>query len=289
MQLTYRGSVNSWECDENDHLNVRFYVEKHWQALCGWLSSAGLSESIPPEELLARVQVQHLRFLKESRLAAPLSGYAGAVVVSDGRLQVLTELRHSCTGEVMCTCIHYLRDVAAAVTESLPDHGAPRGIDVVDIAHAALRLQQLEDYGFQAIGMGLIQTTECEHGGAMQIQHYMGRISDSMPHLWGALYAGDGLQFQHDGDDEGGAVVEYRLRYHQPLRRHDRFAVMSGIAAVGVKVQRFAHLLCNADTGEVCVSAQAAAVRMDLHARRALALSAEQQARLAERLLKPMV
>ena len=24
MQLTYRGSVNRWECDENDHLNVRF-------------------------------------------------------------------------------------------------------------------------------------------------------------------------------------------------------------------------------------------------------------------------
>jgi acyl-CoA thioester hydrolase len=153
-----------------------------------------------------------------------------------------------------------------------------------------LRLSEVEDYGFQAIGMGLIQAAECEPGGAMQIQHYMGRISDSMPHLWGALYAGgDGAQFQLDGGDEGGAVLEYRLRYHQALRCYDRFAVMSGIAAVGAKVQRFAHLLCNADSGEVCVSAQAAAVRMDLHARRVLQLSAERQARLGERLIKPMV
>lgn len=34
MNLYFRGSVNRWECDENDHLNVRFFVEKHWQSLC---------------------------------------------------------------------------------------------------------------------------------------------------------------------------------------------------------------------------------------------------------------
>jgi hypothetical protein len=25
---THRGSVNSWECDENEHLNVRFFVRE---------------------------------------------------------------------------------------------------------------------------------------------------------------------------------------------------------------------------------------------------------------------
>ena len=33
MQLTYRGSVNRWECDENDHLNVRFCEQKLYQTL----------------------------------------------------------------------------------------------------------------------------------------------------------------------------------------------------------------------------------------------------------------
>ena len=29
--LTYRGSVNRWECDENDHMNVRYCVEKLYE------------------------------------------------------------------------------------------------------------------------------------------------------------------------------------------------------------------------------------------------------------------
>ena len=37
MQLTYRGSVNRWECDENDHLNVRFCEQKLYQTLLSGL------------------------------------------------------------------------------------------------------------------------------------------------------------------------------------------------------------------------------------------------------------
>ena len=32
--LTYRGSVNRWECDENDHMNVRYCVEKLYETFC---------------------------------------------------------------------------------------------------------------------------------------------------------------------------------------------------------------------------------------------------------------
>ena len=39
MQLTYRGSVNRWECDENDHLNVRFCEQKLYQTLLSGLLS----------------------------------------------------------------------------------------------------------------------------------------------------------------------------------------------------------------------------------------------------------
>ena len=27
LTLTAQSSVNRWECDENDHLNVRFYLQ----------------------------------------------------------------------------------------------------------------------------------------------------------------------------------------------------------------------------------------------------------------------
>ena len=62
MQLTYRGSVNRWECDENDHLNVRFCEEKLWQTLVSGLLQLGAITEGDVDELPARIACQHLRF-----------------------------------------------------------------------------------------------------------------------------------------------------------------------------------------------------------------------------------
>ncbi len=284
MQLGYRGSVNSWECDENDHLNVRFYVEKHWQTLCGALPAFGVRE--PVKQLSLRCQ--HLRFLQESRLAAPLSGYAG-VLASAGNARLLTELRHSFTDEVLSTCIHELTlEIVAPEFAALPDHAAPRGVADADLEYGKLGLDSLADHGFHVIGRGVVQSLECDAAGgdegAMAVHNYMGRISDSMPHLWGLLGARGGEL----DPGEGGAVLEYRLRYHSMLAAGETFELHSGLAAVGPKVQRFAHLMFNASRRELAVSAEAAGVRMDLAARKALTLSDARQAEMRERLLQPV-
>jgi len=104
-----------------------------------------------------------------------------------------------------------------------------------------------------------------------------------MPHLWGELNADSGIL----NEDEGGAVLEYRMLYHAPLRLHDRFVVRSGISAVGAKVQRFTHLLFNSHTGRLYLSAEAAGVRMDLQARKATVLDEITQAALRKQMLVP--
>jgi len=282
--LAYRGSVNSWECDENDHLNVRFYVEKHWQTLCGGFSTLGLSLPSASQGLPGLVAVQHIRFLQESRLAAPLSGYAGIVSVQPEFTDVLTELRQSFTGEALCSCIHRLAGVGGLVTDVLDAHAAPKGVQDQNLAHSVLDMDAVESYGFRPIGLGVTQPSECDAQGSLQIHNYMARISDSMPHLWGQLHSETGELEDH----EGGAVLEYRLRYHQPLLVGQRFAIMSGVSAVGPKVQGFAHLLFNADSREVCVSAEAAGVRLDLRERRAKVLSESMQAGMRNHMIKAM-
>lgn len=277
MQLTFRGSVNRWECDENDHLNVRFYLEKHWQTLCGWLGGL-IHKPVTTAAASGCLQTQHIRFLQESRLAAPLSGYTGVVAADDGVLMVLTELRHSFSEEVLSTCVHTLCGLAAPVTDSLPEHAAPRGVPDQELEYAHLPTTELARYGFAPIGLGVAQAGECQPNGDFMVHNYMARISDGMPHLWGEL-----------DENQGGAVLEYRLRYHQPLCRDQAFAVWSGIAEVGTKVQRFAHLIFEVGSGALCVSAQAAGVRMDLQARRAMTLSEAWQTRLRERMLQPLV
>jgi len=284
VHLSYRGSVNSWECDENDHLNVRFYVEKHCQTLCGGASALGLFVSAQAQDVLGSVTVQHIRFLQESRLAAPLSGYVGVIAVNAEFTDVLTELRQSYTGEVLCTCIHRLAGVGGKVSATLEDYAAPKGVEDSDLRHTVLDLAAVPGYGFHPIGMGVMQVGECDVQGVPLLHNYMGRISDSMPHLWGDLHGETGMM----DENEGGAILEYRLRYHRPLHLGRHFTLMSGVSAVGAKVQGFAHLMFETVTGDLCVSAEAAGVRLDLTERRAMVLSEEMQAGMRTRMIKDM-
>ena len=71
MQLTYRGSVNRWECDENDHLNVRFCEQKLYQTLLSGLLSNDCIGSAEVAGLPSTIRRQHIRFQAESRIAAP--------------------------------------------------------------------------------------------------------------------------------------------------------------------------------------------------------------------------
>jgi acyl-CoA thioester hydrolase len=282
VQLFYRSSVNRWECDENDHLNVRFYIEKHWQILAAGAHDLGMNGD--PLDLQASISVQHLRFLKESRLAAPLSGFAGVVNSNDAGIDVLTELRHSFTDEVLCTCVHRITGITTAATDVLPDYAQGKGIADEDPVYARLALHELSDLGFTPISLGVVATSECGPAGVMAVHNYMGRISDGMPHLWGQLQA----QPDVIDDTEGGAVLEFRIRYHRPLLSAHCFTVFSGIMKVGAKVQNFVHLMFDTTSGKISASAEAVGVRMDLRQRRAKTLARDRQALLTERMLKPI-
>ena len=77
----------------------------------------------------------------------------------------------------------------------------------------------------------------------------MGVISDGMPHLWGKLLAGSFTQ----ETPEGGAVLEFRIRYHQPLILGARYSIQSGLLHFGAKVYNFAHMIFDLDRGNsVC-------------------------------------
>ena len=73
MQLTYRGSVNRWECDENDHLNVRFCEQKLYQTLLSGLLEHHCLTREDIGRLPAMILRQHIRFQAESRIAAPMT------------------------------------------------------------------------------------------------------------------------------------------------------------------------------------------------------------------------
>lgn len=271
-----RSSVNRWECDENDHMNVRFFVKKHWEMLSAYL--ADQPTAVVGCELEA-LRSQHLRFLKEARIATPLSGYVGLVTMPDGSSRYLTELRQSFTQEVMSTCLHDLGLVGETAENELSAHAAPRGLPDRMSEFAQTGLDEAAARGFSMIGKGALETGECDTQQRLLPHGYMGRLSDAMPHLWGAVHEEGVLD-----ENEGGAVLEYRFQYMAGLKAGDTYQIWSGLKATGPKVQEFVHLMFNPGA-ELAVIAEAVGVRMDLIARKAKTLSEETQNQLRKHVI----
>jgi len=291
---SYRGSVNAWECDENSHLNVRFLLAKVDQGLPFALDALGLR---PAEHgALPRIRSQHVRFLREARLAAPLTAYAGLAASNDNVLTFYSELRHSRTEEVMAAVLTEVELVGAdgtrrrvalprdAVTCEVPEHGLPRGIGP---GAAKLRPEQgsAAELGFVEIGRGCISPWECDLQGELEPFQYVGRISDSVVNLMAHFQTDEELSRRSRGE-EGGALVELRIVHHAPLRKGDLFTIESGIAAVGRKTQHIVHLFFDGRTGACVATAEGIAVAMDLKTRRAVELPEERRRRIEARLLR---
>ena len=291
---SYRGSVNAWECDENGHLNVRFLLAKVDQGLPFALDALGLRAA--EQGGLPRIRAQHVRFLREARLATPLTAYAGLASSNGDALTFYSELRHSRTEEVMAAVLTEVELMAPhgkprrvplpqdAVKCEVPEYGAPRGIRP---GAATLRPEQgsVAELGFVEIGRGCIAPWECNPEAELEPFQYVGRISDSVVNLMAHFQTDEELSRRSRGE-EGGALVELRIVHHAPLREGDLFTIESGIAAVGRKTQHIVHLFFDARTRACVATAEGIAVAMDLKTRRAVELPEERRRRIEARLLR---
>jgi acyl-CoA thioester hydrolase len=293
----YRGSVNAWECDENDHLNVRFYLAKANQGLPFVLEAIGLGPAaLERTGARPRIRAQHARFLKESRPATPLTVEAGLAAEEGHRLTIYSEVRHSLNREVLATLLTELELTGGdgapkpvslspdAPRCTVPEHGAPRGIAA---AREALRpaREAIAEMGFVEIGRGTVAAGECDPSGDMELFQYVGRISDSVVNLLAHFQTDEELSRRSTGI-EGGALVELRIAFHAQLRVGSRFSIQSGIAAAGRKTQHFVHLFFDEASRACVATAQGIAVAMDLKTRRAIELPQARRRRIEAGLLR---
>ncbi len=297
MLPCYRGSANAWECDENDHLNVRFYLAKANQGLPFVLDAIGLPHAaLGAMGAQPRILAQHVRFLKEARPATPLTAYAGLVSSAARALTLYGEIRHSLSGEVLATLLTELDFVGAdGATRALsasphaprcdvPEHGMPRGIDV---RREILRPDSaaIAEMGFVEIGRGAVAPWECDPAGEMELYQYVGRISDSVLNLLAHFQTEEEMSRRSHGI-EGGALVELRIAWHAPLRAGSLFTIQSGIAAAGRKTQHFVHLFFDEVSRECVATADGIAVAMDLKTRKAIEIPEARRRRIEGRLLR---
>lgn len=287
-----RHSVQPWECDRNDHLNMQFYVARASDALAALALRLGLSSAHLAEKHLTLFETEtHIRFQRELRDGAPYAIAGGVVRGEPDAITAFFELKNSASGETSATftttaSLFDVRDMAekafddaallkaVSVPASVPAYAEPRGIRMhaprgtVSLAEAD-RLKLIPSY------QGIAQVAECDGNGRLLSQTYMAHVFKALPHLFVELRMGEGLR---DGK-RSGAAVEYRLVYRTRPRSGAPLALKSGLSAVSEKTFNHIHWLFDLESGACAATIEAVSIGFDLETRKAVALPPEMRAR----------
>lgn len=128
------------------------------------------------------------------------------------------------------------------------------------------------------IGLGSVQTWECDVMGHMNVQFYVARIGDSLPAL--ALALGLGPR-QCRALDAELAPIDHHIRFLKELRPGEPFSIFGGVLACEGNRLRFYQEMRNAATGTVAASFITVATLVDGERRFRLPLPDAVKARAA--------
>lgn len=293
-----RGSVNTWECDQMGHLNVRFYVTRAMEGLVGLTAALGLAGAFRSQtEATLLLKDHHIRFLREARAGAPLIMRAGVIAMDETEARLLLLLFHAGSGELAASfqtvVVHATareerpfpwpeatRERAGALMMAIPERARPRSLSL-DPPSGRASLAEADRLGLVPLSAGAFGAQDCDAFGRVRPEHIIGRVADGVPNLAAAL----GDSGEPRPTSQGGAVLEYRLAYAAWPRAGDRFVVRSGLMAFDDRAQRLAHWVLDPETGAPWATSEATAVSLDLEARQIIPLTDEAKARLAGRVV----
>lgn len=297
----YQGSVNTWECDDGGHLNVRFHLERAVIGLAHMARALDMPRAFTPAAGATLVPIEaHIRFLKEARPGAPLSMHGGVAAFDDAQATLCLDMRHAdgapssaFTFRVAHAAVRGFkpfpwsqrsREAAARLACALPDHAKPRSLDLSSAPGQDLSIARARELGATRIGASMIAPDQCDAFGRVRAEHFVGRVSDSVPNLL-ARWRQEAAASAGGGVEPAGAVVEARLVFRRWPQAGDLIEVFTGIAEIGEKTQRLVHWICDPETGGAWASLEVIALTFDIATRKTIAPSPEQRARMQKRVI----
>jgi acyl-CoA thioester hydrolase len=293
------GGVNTWECDEMGHMNVRFWVAKAVEALGGLAARLGMPAAFSPEAgATLIVREQHIRFLREAKDGVSLTATGGVVEMGETEARLLIVMRHM-SGEPAATfqmvVAHVtagdlrpfpwpqrIRAAAQAMAVEVPPFAASRSIDLTPVVQPMVSLAQADTLGLKRIGLGTIQAQELDAFGRMRTEMFIGRVSDGVARLFGDRRPGPELAPGETPPRIGGAVLEYRGLHHDWPRAGDHVEFRSGFADCTSRTRRVFHWMVDPVSGKGWGSAEAVVISFDLDTRKVVDISPAAQAAFME-------
>ncbi|CAN5230455.1 thioesterase family protein [soil metagenome] len=295
----WRGGVNTWDCDEMGHMNVRFYVARAMEGLAGLAAELGLPHAFSPyANATLVVREQHIRFLREAHAGATLHMLGGVIEISDTEARLLQLLVHTATGQLAATfqttVAHVTpregepfpwpsitRERAEALKVEVPEMARARSLDLSPIDTTA-SLARAEALDLRRIGLGALAATDCDVFGRMRAEQFIGRVSDGIGSFIGPFRDTVVEHAETKPARTGGAVLEYRIAQLAWPRAGDRVEIRSGLVAADSRAMRVVHWLLDPTTGKPWGTSEAVAITFDLDARKVVPISDAARAALAE-------
>jgi acyl-CoA thioester hydrolase len=257
---TQRSFVNSWECDENLHMNIQFYWKRFGDAAQIFFHMAGN----PRQDWIDR----HVRYHGELMMAT------NTIVRSSGLTsgpRLVHALINGDTDEVSATAIDLYADSiggSGPVLQTAAENALPRSLPSAPLQ--PIETNSVIDSGLGVIShMSIITPLECDQQGHLLDQFHISRFSDAASHLWHHL--GVTRAWMRD-NGLGTVAVEMKTSRHSPARVGTMLEVVTWLEALGNRTFSFRHQVSDMANGEALYSGAVTALLMDLKARRAAPL-----------------
>ena len=295
----WRGGVNTWDCDEMGHMNVRFYVSRAMEGLAGLAAELGLPHAFSPyANATLVVREQHIRFLREAHAGAALHMLGGVIAISDTEARLLQLLVHTATGQLAASFQTTVAHVtpregeafawpgvvhrrAEALKVAVPPQAQARGLDLSPFTPTA-SLARADQLGLTRIGLGALTPTDCDVFGRMRTEQFIGRVSDGVNAFIAPFRDTVASHADLKPARIGGVVLEYRLAQLAWPRAGDRVELRSGLVGADSRTMRVAHWMLDPTTGQPWATSEAVAVTFDLDARKVVPISDTARAELAK-------
>lgn len=272
---TLKSYVNTWNCDENDHLNVQFYFQffedagDHFQALAG----------VPRAER-RRPDLRHVRYHSELRVNEAVHIETHGV----GDRQAVHLLYETISGRLSATCLETYADPPAALAGALaqyagdlPETASPRSLDLA----AAKAGDGASPPGSVLALRTRVRAQHCDADGRAFDSAFVGFNSDAAAHFW------DVVGFNRpwlDARTLGRVAVEMKFSPTGRAAFGDLLHVVSRPFAVARSTITFENRFVLTDTGEVAAIIHVTALTMNLTTRRAEPLPEDMRANIAARI-----
>ena len=301
--VTHRSMVNTWECDELGHMNMRHYLVKGDAATAHLAAALGLGpRALDAAGRRLHTRELHVRFLGELHAGAGLYIRSHVVEANENSLRFCHELYRNVDRQLSATLVGDLQlvggaggehlplpaevcDRAAGLLSALSAEAAPRGL-LPGTPLPPPSLARADELGLAEIFRGVLAAEHCDRRGLMHPAATIAAISDGMNNFFPVVLEEDAPAGEAPRRRLAEAALEYHMLYHRPCTVGSLLTVRSAMLALGEKTHRHLHWLLDPETGEGVATARAVSVSFDLASRRAVAVP-EVTRRHFQELLRP--